>query len=943
MSTAIQDVKSDCDSFLKREMSGSAISLDIASTCRIYIESDHHTVARMLGWRRAKSLGDVLVYPHFRPDGISSGDVFQVKPEFPIAPGRKYETPKGRRNRVYFPLLPICTEAIRTHGHLLAITEGVKKTLSACQDGVPTIGLAGVENWSGPREKGALGHGVGIRELCDDLLAIDWKDRPVAIMFDTDPRINANVNRASCSLAEALERHGAKVSIFRFPVEFDVVAGEFRKYGIDDWILTKGVRSFREFIDQAIRPPVRNSIERHRDEMRCQRETIRSAPGIFLDRSGTGSGKSYADIVEIPFYKRTLTVVPRHEIGWEVLKKYQEAGIADTAIYPELSTCEKECKRKKCWRFKYGENACVKECCDNYDDVNFALDMGFSASETVCLVCDHRHGCIYKRRLDAVEKAKHIIATNNRFSLSFGSIATPANFVTIHESVLDTLRPDIEIKGKPETITALEAIRNAARGIMDMPVLVETNQAGMDRWCFSWRLREVASEFLNVFATAPEQIQGGRLDAGATDAYTTPKINFNLFSQLRQVDLPKKSGDVLKLCIYATTGALSDCSVKVTEVKRKDGVDRFISIVGILAVSLPDDKVVILNDASANVETLRSATGREIVDITPAGTVENQGRIVQHPVDVTQSTKPEKVLGMLRSLMLQHSDKNKIGIITHQKHLKHVEKHLTEPEKARIVKTDYFRGLASRGSNDWMQCDLLLVVGTPRVPQEAIETALIQAGHPEAISRVLASEKENWGFDYWLGRREDGQAVTVRSRSYYDHHWQQAYRSVVSEELRQCVGRARAVCSDGVPDTVVVSTENLGYPISAESPQVFAEGFFRDTASVLALFFQAQTVVAHRKKGGNYAQSLLNNIIKETLRIIFPILTAKNIAKFLKIKDRTAQLRLQNLSALGLLEKVGERSGWRLSSEHVRKFILIGGGAALESLLQQSTKGESKR
>lgn len=926
MSQTIQVAKTDCGSFLEKEMGGSAIPLDVAAACGIYTETDHLIITQMIRWKNAKVLGNVLVFPRFNADGTSCEDVFQVKPANPVAGRGKYETPKGSSNCVYFPPLPICINAVRSPGRFVVITEGVKKAISGSCDGVPTIGLSGVENWSAPRKKDAEGQRVGVRELCDDILSINWKGRPVAIMFDTDSRVNPNVNRASCSLAEALERNGAKVSILRFPVEYDPERQEFRKFGIDDWIIAKGAGSFRKFIDDKTQQPALNSIDQHRTEMRERRESIRSAPGIFLDRSGTGSGKSHADIAEILFYKRSLTVVPRHEIGWEVLKKYQDAGI-DAAIYPELSTCEKTCKGEDCWRYQYGSDACVAGCCIDYKTVDFAISLGFSASETVCLACAAKSNCVYRMRLAAVEKAKHVIATNKRFSLSLGSVADSAGFITVHESILDTLRPYIEIPGKAETIEALESIVAAVQEAARQWPTDDMNMRHL-----AWQMRESARAFLEVFRTDPNKVRCGRIDTKKLGAGTVQGFNFALFNLLRNI-MPKKSGDVLKLCFLAATGNLSECTVKVAESKTGE---RFVSIVGVVKVSIPENAVVILNDASANIETLRTATGLDIVDITPTAPVKNQQRIIQVPSDITQQTKSEKVLGLIRSIMLQYSDRNKIGIISHRKHLLHIRKNLTESESVRIAKTDYFRGLASRGSNDWMRCDLLIVAGTPRVPPGVIGTALVQSGQPEAIDRALKSEKKNWRSDYWLGRMETGKAVTVRTLGYYDHAWQSAHRSIVAEELQQCIGRARAICDYGVPDTVVISTENLGYQLSAENPQILAEGFLRGAASVLALFFRAKTVVAHRKKGGNYAQDLLNNIIKENLRIIFPILTTKKIVLSLENKARTVQLHLQNLSALGFIEKVGERSGWRLTSEHVHRFLSCGGGAALESSLKES-------
>ena len=256
MSVAIQDAATAIDHHFPGEMNGSGLLPETVEAAGVYVETDHHAIARILGWKSARNIGSCLVYPLFDRHGNNRG-VFQVKPQHPLN-GRKYETPKGQHNRIYFPPLPHCIEAAGTPDKLLAITEGIKKSLAASQCGIPALALAGVQNWSRRREKDADGKKTEERVLCDDLLDIDWRGRPVVIIFDTDTRRNQNVNLADATLTETLERHGATVKIVRFPVERLPGNSGFHKYGIDDWILAKGTKylTIHEDVLSTLRPEI---------------------------------------------------------------------------------------------------------------------------------------------------------------------------------------------------------------------------------------------------------------------------------------------------------------------------------------------------------------------------------------------------------------------------------------------------------------------------------------------------------------------------------------------------------------------------------------------------------------------------------------------------------------------------------------------------------------
>jgi len=166
------------------------------------------------------------------------------------------------------------------------------------------------------------------------------------------------------------------------------------------------------------------------------------------------------NIAETKGYKQTLTVVPTHETAWEVWYLYKKHGI-NAEVYPQLAICKnKDCCLDVCWRYKYKDaGACIKGICKYYKAVKRALNVGFSPSETICPRCDQRNECQYHRRRLQAEKAEHRICTNNRFKLSHGRIAENVDYVTIHEEILDTLRPAIIIPSGIKIVKTVEALK----------------------------------------------------------------------------------------------------------------------------------------------------------------------------------------------------------------------------------------------------------------------------------------------------------------------------------------------------------------------------------------------------------------------------------------------------------------------------------------------------
>ncbi len=162
-------------------------------------------LASIVGWKAwPKKMGPALVIPFRHSDGTVNGYA-RLKPTSPKkdrnGKPRKYESPKGQRNRPYFP--PGVIDKLSDAGVPLCITEGEKKAAKADQEGIACIGLVGVFSFNTK----------GRAELCAELRDIAWNGRDVRICYDSDLNTNENVREAERRLAAALQQLGARVEV----------------------------------------------------------------------------------------------------------------------------------------------------------------------------------------------------------------------------------------------------------------------------------------------------------------------------------------------------------------------------------------------------------------------------------------------------------------------------------------------------------------------------------------------------------------------------------------------------------------------------------------------------------------------------------------------------------------------------------------------------------
>jgi hypothetical protein len=212
--------------------------------CRFFSVADPSTIARCLGWKPpADSLGPCLAIPFPDLKGDFNGYV-RLKPDRPRkikTDGKfaKYESPRGKGNRAYFPISAL--PAILSPTAPLLIVEGEKKAAAATQAGFPTVGLTGVWNWQRKRT-----NKDGPRELINDLAAVPWKGRPVVIVFDSDLVEKPEIALAELNLGRVLEAAGAIVKVGRLS---GGASGE--KVGVDDFLIVHGTEALRDLIEQA--------------------------------------------------------------------------------------------------------------------------------------------------------------------------------------------------------------------------------------------------------------------------------------------------------------------------------------------------------------------------------------------------------------------------------------------------------------------------------------------------------------------------------------------------------------------------------------------------------------------------------------------------------------------------------------------------------------------
>src|SRR5262245_50853509 len=193
------------------DLRASGLNDETIERCGFHSLRTADSIQRTPGWKGfGDQLGDCLAIPFFGADGKPTGysRLKSDRPRLGKEDGKpiKYEAPKGKGNRAYFP--PETLAVLHETSIPLVLTEGEKKAAKADQERFPCIGITGVWSWQRKQTKDKDGKPMGKRDLIPDLAALPWQGRLVHLSFDSDAATNPQVRNAEWEFAKALARSG---------------------------------------------------------------------------------------------------------------------------------------------------------------------------------------------------------------------------------------------------------------------------------------------------------------------------------------------------------------------------------------------------------------------------------------------------------------------------------------------------------------------------------------------------------------------------------------------------------------------------------------------------------------------------------------------------------------------------------------------------------------
>ncbi|TWU57677.1 DUF3854 domain-containing protein [Rubripirellula reticaptiva] len=856
------------------DLVGSGLTADTIREAGIYSVTDPKMIQNILNWGiSTKRLGAAIAFPFVDLPTDTFSTFARLKPDRPLT-NRKYEQPRGVGNRIYIPRDAV--HPLRTPNATIGIIEGEKKALAATQSRLPSISVSGVWGWQKKREKDKKGKPIGERVLIDDLAGIDWLKRPVWIGFDYDEIRKPGVNHACAELARILHNHGALITIIELPPGPRKADGGPSKNAIDDYLVRNGDASLRRLIDEQVNPIIEpKSLQEWREELKLARIDSLRKREINLCRSPTGSGKTTADTAAMLCVSKSLIILPTHNLCREFEDTCGKVGI-DAVAYPEMS----------------------EKTCDDYETAEKVMNHGLSPSQAICPSCNYRETCEYQSLLEIAEQSAHSICTHQRGAMSFEHLAEGREFISVHEDAAEFLRPGLQVTSGFEHVRAVadEVVAEIRRSHIG-------HDYNRSEEYFFHLMSEIAVE-LTELVRANETCQ-----LVLPVSTTMPRgCDSRLWKAMSQLGT-WPPGEALRLVKAIAAGEICELVVRVDQIKNHNDSKTKVhkSICAVRQTVLPITSPVWLADATADRADIESLIGgRSLVDRTPLGELEQLHPIFQIATDVKKGTSKNKVAGIIRGLLPKLQYK-RIGVICHRLHVATV---LVEGS-GRIVRAEHFFGTASRGSNEWLeQCDCLVVLGTPRVPPGTIRDRLLKLGLVGAMARP--EEETKWENDYWSATTLSGNRQTVRTPAYCDHDWHRAYRQIVQSELRQSIGRGRAVTEKGIP-VIVVTTENLGLKLVECDADPLTDSQ-KKVLDVMKDLTAKGTFEGPEQKGANgtlsYRETNGTDLYKDLIEKCS--VNSHAVAMEAGVTERYARKILGELARKTFVSRIGERGGWQL-------------------------------
>ena len=260
----------------------------------------------------------------------------------------KYRPSKGLRNTFFYPHIngKDWEKISQDTTIAVGITEGEKKATKVTLEGLPTIGLFGVNNWVCKKET-SDDDDEEKSEPIEDFKSLKWKDRLVYLIFDSDKFKNKRVLEAEGKLWDYLTSLGAICKVVNLPEDPEAK-------GIDDFFVKHvdlAQNKFKELISKSTNVSLgylivasrnkktKQEIPNYLAEFICQTEAIKNTnSGLYIYKNGF-----YQQLLEqelkqkIINYLKIVGIVPTTHILNETVKILEALSFtANQDINPEL-------------------------------------------------------------------------------------------------------------------------------------------------------------------------------------------------------------------------------------------------------------------------------------------------------------------------------------------------------------------------------------------------------------------------------------------------------------------------------------------------------------------------------------------------------------------------------------------------------------------------------
>ena len=582
-----------------------------------------------------------------------------------------------------------------------------------------------------------------------------------------------------------------------------------------------------------------------------------------------------------------LLIYPTHQNCREAVKEYRAAEIS-AEVFPGRTTEDSPEMSRNCWN----------------SDADRAEAMGFPVVKTICFRCAHREKCMtigYLGQLTDAKKADVVFCTHKRAECAgLDAVMQGRRYVSIHECPIGILRPALVISDQD-----LRLIQRLVDSCVKDPTILDwfANDLRYDDegnpyhddekairrnriWSYCLHLNDVIDSLIGALDDAEESQEWT-----PGESMKSPQgVESFLFGVTRRSQVTFQ-GRPWQFALVAASGKLHSAAILIDERFEKGGGQgnsfKRKSVVGFRDNPPSSNAVTWFNDATLDRSRLEMVLNLPVADQTPGARIENQKKAVQVLRDITRGTSGRIFSNILRGVLSDRSQFERVGLICHRSHLD-ASTALGGRFDRRIVKSTYFGSGEDRSSNDWIEhCDLIVIAGTPRIPPCAIATYLVQVGEVGAACR-----QPEWGKVYWEGLTESGEAVRVESRGYQEESWRRAHRDLVRTRLVQAIGRGRGILTTGC-EVVVLSTEECGLAISDAGLESLTGNSTRILAAMDQLTIQ------------NPNNRLLGKCIVRT----------RDVANETGFNEVYVRALLRGLERRGLVRKVGERGGWALVNQ----------------------------